>query len=137
MAGEIIPDKHFTYYVVKIYKKFAGWFPSAIQSMLTQCRNALLGKGSLQTGHTLVAAAGTAVRLNGGASVPLTSGQQVFVRALHTNTDEIYVGGPTVTAANGAVLEPGEGIDLHVTNVNIIYIDAAVNNEGVSWIVER
>lgn len=85
---------------------------------------------SVGSGQETVVAAGTAVPL----STTSTSILSVTVKALATNTGDIYVGGSTVAAANGYVLAAGELVSLDVDDLMDVYIDAAVNGEGVSFI---
>ncbi len=79
---------------------------------------------------------GTAVQLDTQA-VP--NGFQIFVRALVANNGTIYVGPDAATAQNHVVatpLEPGAFLELALTNVDAIWIDADTATDGVSWTVE-
>ena len=85
------------------------------------------------SGQNTVAVAGTAEALGTQQIAgPLA------VKALTTNTDLIYIGNDgagDVSSANGFQLAAGEVIIFdHVSNLSAIYIDAAVNGEGVSWL---
>jgi hypothetical protein len=83
-----------------------------------------------------VAVPGTAAQLQAQA-VP--NGFQIFVRALITNNGTIYVGPSAADAQNHAKatpLEPGAFVELALTGVSAIWIDADDANDGVSWIVE-
>ena len=87
---------------------------------------------TIYSGQTSVTTAGTAVQL-GSSSVngPLT------IKAHESNTDIIAVGNVNedVTVNNGFILSPGDCLNLDwVGNLATIYIDSAVNGEGVSWI---
>ena len=81
-------------------------------------------------GQTAVANAGTQVPL--GPSTTLYSG--VRVKALAGNGGWIYVGGTTVSSANGFVLDAGEEVFLEVSNLATVWVDSSVNTEGVSYI---
>jgi len=94
-----------------------------------------VGENDLTHGQKTVTAIGTEEAL--AADVAITDGQTVSVKALHTNTGAIYVGDSDVTSSDGYVLYPGEEVALAVTNLNVVYIDADVNGEGVSYIVEK
>jgi hypothetical protein len=83
-----------------------------------------------------VAVPGTAAQLQTQA-VP--DGFSVFVRALTTNTQTIWVGPDAATAQDhtkATPLEAGAFLELFLTDVNEIWIDADVASEGVSWTVE-
>jgi hypothetical protein len=86
-----------------------------------------------QSGQKTVAVAGTAEQL-GLANIfgPL------MVKALDTNTDKVAVGNDganDVTLANGMRLAAGDVIIFsYVGNLASIWIDSAINAEGVSWI---
>jgi len=86
------------------------------------------------SGQNTVAAAGTAEQLGT---------QDIFgplmVKALDTNTDIVAVGNDgagDVTVANGMRLAAGDVIVFsYVGNLASIWIDSAVNGEGVAWLV--
>ena len=60
--------------------------------------------------------------------------QEVTIIARRLNTGYIYVGGSTVSSsAYGAELQARGSIVLRVNNSNLIYIDASVSGEGVSY----
>jgi hypothetical protein len=78
-----------------------------------------------------VAAAGTRVQLPSAAA---TKG--VMVIAKPGNTGYIYVGSSTVSSTvYGAALAASGGVLLPVANANLLYIDASVSGEGVSYFV--
>jgi len=85
---------------------------------------------AIGSGRQTVAAAGTGVQLT-TTSTPILG---VIIKALITNTGDIYVGGAGVAAASGYPLAPGEFVGLDVDNLTDVWIDAAVNGEGVSYI---
>lgn len=85
--------------------------------------------GSLTTGTASVVTAGTAVQLP-----TVKAYRQVTVTANPANTGSIYVGDASVGSTNGVVLAAGEHITLPVDNANLIYIDASVAGEGVSYL---
>ncbi len=59
--------------------------------------------------------------------------QSVFVKAKQGNAGLAYIT-DTVTGANKFPLDSGEGVTLPVTDITTIYVDVAVNGEGVDWI---
>lgn len=81
-------------------------------------------------GQTTVTTAGTAVVLRSTTGLS----QGVTIKAPSTNAGNIFVGGALVTSANGFVLEPGEQVFVSVDDTDAIYIDAAENGEGVSYV---
>ena len=85
---------------------------------------------AVYNGQKTVASAGTAEPL--AASQALVSG--VYIKALATNTDAVYVGDSDVDAAGGFVLAPGELVFLEIADLASVYIDAAEDAEGVSYI---
>lgn len=78
-------------------------------------------------GQTDVANAGTRV------SLTTTKTRVVNIRAKKENTGKIFVGGQTVSSANGYILEADQFIEMPI-DASILYIDASVNGEGVSWV---
>ena len=96
--------------------------------------------------QTVVAAAGTRVPLATGFPSN-TRVRSVTIRALATNTNNMYVGDATVAAAVSYILAAGETITVEVsdaewktgTSVNLsnIWLDAAVNGEGVCYLYVR
>jgi len=78
--------------------------------------------------------AGTALQLSSSS----IACRRVIVQARVANTGNIAVGASTVVATAGAergiVLVPGGSYIFNVTDVNKLYIDAAVSGEGVSYI---
>ena len=117
-----------------------------IKDGVTDERTTVNSDGSLSTtggaaGATLVhdqktvTTAGAAEALV-AVSTAVSSGKKVSLKALHTNTNAIFIGGSTVDSTNGYHLYPGEPLELSVTNLNIIYIDVTTNGEGVSYIIE-
>jgi len=84
---------------------------------------------SCGSGVTTVTTAGTQVAL--GSSTAIDS---VTIKALSTNTGLIYVGTSTVSSADGFQLSAGDSVSLDVDNLTDVYIDSAVDTEGVSYI---
>lgn len=82
-------------------------------------------KGAVQN----VPTAGTRVQL------PSFACREVTIIALRTNNGRIYVGGSDVSSTvYGADLGPEDAITIPVSNANMIYIDASVSGEGVSYV---
>ena len=78
----------------------------------------------------VVTAAGTAEALAGTQT--LVSG--VRVKALLANTGLIYVGDSAVDSTNGYQLASGESVFLEIDDLATVYVDSAVNGEGVSFV---
>ena len=89
---------------------------------------------SVGDGVKSVTTAGTAVQL----SATSVACRMVEIQARVANTGNIAVGSSTVVAAAGSergiVLVPGASVSLRVTDLNKLYLDAAVSGEGVSYI---
>ncbi len=83
----------------------------------------------LGNGVQTVTSAGTAVQLASSSAI-----KTITIRSNSTNTSLIYVGTSSVAAANGFQLSPQETVSLDIANIGSIWIDAAVNGEGVSYI---
>lgn len=86
------------------------------------------------SGQTTVTAAGTAVRL--ASDLPINA--PLLVKALDTNTDLVAIGNveEDVSTGNGLRLAAGESVIFEfVSNLRQIWVDAAVNGEGVAWLV--
>ena len=85
------------------------------------------------SGQKTVATAGTAVALG---SQPVNG--PLIVKALDTNTDIVAIGNDgvgDVTVDNGMRLAAGEIMIFdNVSNLSAIYVDSAVDGEGVAWI---
>jgi hypothetical protein len=73
-----------------------------------------------------VAAPGTAEQLNTNQNV-----YEVFIQAPYANVGDVYVGGPTVSSANGVVLDAGDRITVSADNLNQVWIDVSMGGEGV------
>lgn len=85
---------------------------------------------AIYNGQETVDAAGTAQAI--GTSQALISG--VTVKALAGNSGIVYVGNSSVDSTNGFELSAGEEKFIEVDNVAKVFIDAATNDDGVSWI---
>jgi hypothetical protein len=85
------------------------------------------------SGQKTVTAAGTAVALG-----TINPGCSILVKALETNTGIVALGNDgadDVTVSNGYRLAAGEVcVFENVNSLAAIYLDSAVNGEGVSWI---
>lgn len=102
----------------------SGTFWQATQPVSVAPASALLH------GQKIVTTAGTEVAL--AASGALTAG--VRVKALHDNTGMVYVGANPVTSSTGFELAAGEEVFLEVSSLASVYVDAAEDGEGVSYI---
>lgn len=79
-----------------------------------------------------------AVTTAGTAVILLTAGtatERIIIKALPGNTDSIYVGEDDVDSTTGYPLDPGEAIILSIDHSKLpIYIDSAVDGEGVAYV---
>lgn len=82
-------------------------------------------------GKQTVATAGNRAAI--AASQALTEG--VWVRALDANTGLIYVGNSTISStAGGTRLAGKESVFIRIDNLSKVYVDSAVNGEGVTFL---
>lgn len=66
-------------------------------------------------------------------SVTFSSGP-VTIKAPKANTNPVEIGGSTVTVGTGYVLDPGESIQLGITNLDVLYLIGAGTSDHVTWI---
>ena len=105
------------------------------------------GEPNFVTGQTAVAVAGTAQQLNGGVSIPIPNGMQLVIKApkdatgaVTATSGPIYVSNSKANAENHSVAYPlakQEFIAYAITDVNLVWVDAAVSGNGVVWTVEK
>lgn len=62
-------------------------------------------------------------------------GFEATIKALNTNTANIYVDGSNINIATSFPLGPGEALKVTPNNLNEFFIDADVNGEGVAVIL--
>ncbi len=85
------------------------------------------------SGQKTVTAAGTAENITAQQV-----NSPVMLKALTTNTGLVYVGNISddVTNANGMPLAAGDVVIFeYVGNLSSIWVDSAVNGEGLAWLV--
>ncbi len=87
----------------------------------------------LGVGRQVVPTSGTPVAL--AAS---TASKVITIQAEKDNTSDVIVGdasvvGPLATR-EGIYLSPGDSIDIPVNDLSLVYIDALVDTEGVTYI---
>ena len=86
------------------------------------------------SGQKTVTTAGTAERLSTGKVINAS----LMVKALPANTGNMFIGNVSgdVASTNGMLLEPGDSVVFAmVTDLRELWVDSAVNGEGVAWIV--
>lgn len=86
-------------------------------------------------GQAIIAVSGTAVRLNGGTTQPLTNG--IIISAPAGNVAPVSIGTSSVNdtadgTGNGYLLAPGASISFAVNNTNVIYINGQ-QDDYISW----
>jgi hypothetical protein len=86
------------------------------------------------SGQTIVPTAGTARALGSQAvNAPL------LVKGLTTNTGLVAVGNNgagNVTLTNGYPLAAGDQVIFdHVSDLSAVFVNSAVNNEGIAWLI--
>lgn len=88
-----------------------------------------IGSKSIKGAPQVVVSAGVRVNL------PNYPCREVTLIGLSSNTGSIYVGGNDVSSSVfGVELSAKDSITLAVNNTNLIWIDASVNGEGVSYV---
>jgi hypothetical protein len=88
-----------------------------------------VGSNSIKGARQVVVSAGMRVNL------PNYPCREITIIGLSSNTGSIYVGGNDVSfSAFGVELSAKDSITLTVSNTNLIWIDAAVSGEGVSYV---
>lgn len=83
---------------------------------------------SISNGSKDVTTAGTAEALAGS-----TACKKIFICSKDTNTGKIFVGGSGVSSTSGAFIYPGGSMTLEIANLSLVYIDSAVNGDGVQF----
>lgn len=89
------------------------------------------GAGTVGDGRKTCTLAGTADQFSSQAC------KHVILTALEANTDIVVIGSSTVVASSstrrGHPLTPNQNVRLEISNLNLLYIDAVVSGEGVSF----
>lgn len=84
---------------------------------------------TLNHGGSDVVSAGTEVQLDNQEC------REVTIIAKDTNSGYIYIGGTGVTITNyGVRLAPSDSFSIPINNVNLVYINADNDGEGVTYI---
>lgn len=95
-------------------------------------------KVQVRSGQQAVASAGTAEALVAST----TWARNVIFTAPAGNTGNVFLGDSTVDATSGLVVAPGGQVNLsdllggeaYVTDLATVYVDAANNDDAISWI---
>ena len=89
------------------------------------------------SGTTNVATAGTEVQISNTANKV----RWIKVKALAGNSNKVYLGVSDVTASNVYELSAGNEVEINFGDqggtvpFSVFYVDAATNNDKVSWVV--
>jgi len=98
----------------------------------------LVNRPALITGQKNVTTAGTAVQL---PDIKVPDGFKVIIMAKPSNTEYIYLGTSKVAAEDSSSrfdrLEAGDSIALQITTLKLVWFDASVSGEGISYVVEQ
>lgn len=86
----------------------------------------------LVVGQKTVTVAGTPVLLLTGEDT-----STITIKALSTNKGNIYIGKSTVTSTTCYILSPGESVSIDLNIKDLVYINAAKNNDIVCYIGGR
>lgn len=95
-----------------------------------------LNRSDFNTGQTRVPIPGTAVQL---PNILIPDRYKLVIKAISGNAGRIYLGHTALDSQTPALaysLGPNEHVDLGLTNANLVYIDAAVANDGIEIVVE-
>ena len=99
--------------------------------------NAIVTSGSI--GTSLIASAlvgqkashaSTPQQLS-ASSTPATNG--ILVQALAANTAQVYIGGVSVSSADGFELQPGQAVPFTVDNITDLYVVGGSGTDKVCW----
>lgn len=89
--------------------------------------------GTIQSDRATCATAGTREQFKTGS----TPCRKVDITAELDNTGVVVVGGAACVAAlatrKGAPLEPGDSLTVYVTDLSLLYLDAVVSTDGVTY----
>lgn len=88
-------------------------------------------------GRLLVTTAGTAQQL---PNTPVADDAEVTLSSYPGNTSDVYIASQreaTSEADNRFALSPGESAIVKSSNLDRIWVDAAVSGEGIRWMVEH
>lgn len=72
-------------------------------------------------------------------AIAIPTGFELVIRAKPTNTDDVYIGKTEAFASLATkriTLAAGEAAKLRVSNASLIFVDAAVANEGIEYFSE-
>jgi len=98
----------------------------------------IANRPALITGQKNVTTAGTAVQL---PDIKVPDGFKVIIMAKPSNTGYIYLGTSKVAAEDSSSrfdrLEAGDSIALQITTLKLVWCDASVSGEGISYIIEQ
>lgn len=86
--------------------------------------------GTVLTGQVTVSTAGTRVQIS-STSAPILS---VTIRTDVGNAGNVFVGGSNVSSTTGYIMGPGETVSLDIDDLTDLYIDAANDDDSVSYI---
>lgn len=88
--------------------------------------------GTIYNGQVLVPTAGTATQLPNHI---LKMG--MIIQALSENSASIFIGDSDVTnigPTGGLELQPGQALSIVIDNTNLVWVNATVNDDGVSFV---
>lgn len=98
----------------------------------------LANKSALTIGQVIVPIAGTPVQL---PEIAIPDGFKVIILADPANAGFIYLGTSSPQAGDATSyfdrLDAGDSISLQITTLDLVWINASVNGEGISYIVEQ
>lgn len=84
-----------------------------------------------------VPTAGNAVQLN---DISIPKGHKVTIKALSANTGIVWIADSKVEAEAHTLAYPltaNQEHEYYIRNLSLLWVDAAVGNEGIAWVVEQ
>ena len=93
----------------------------------------ITGNSIIGSGSKTVTTAGSRVQLS-SISIPC---KKLTIQGLSSNTGAIYIGDSTVASSNGIFVYATQMYQLTPSNLNLVYLDSAVNGEGVIYLYEN
>ena len=85
----------------------------------------LIGNGAVLSGQQSVTGSAVALATN--------TARAACVKALVSNSINVFVGPTGITTSTGYLLAPGESVCFPVTNTNLLFVIASTTGASVSW----
>jgi len=107
----------------------AGWDATNLRTLKTDASGdiqaQLIGNGTVLSGQQAVTGSAVALATN--------TARAACVKALVSNSINVFVGPTGITTSTGYLLAPGESVCFPVTNTNLLFVIASTTGASVSW----